>query len=210
MKREDKIIMDVTRDYLQHSNDTQRTFAETKLYPLLEEDGCILARTPRTIDDYSKRIANMQNQFTRVMNETLLFPLAWKWAWIHALPDPYQARCIQEINSLIPSVTPSAHGSSTTSDLARYCIESGEAIAALTIIAADGVYDAHDNVNDVKNALNELYDARDHAQSIISQIEKATGVRVARSEKPRDSEMRFKINHEIVMAVPVNTETTES
>lgn len=185
MKREDQIIMDVTRDYLQHSNDTQRTFAETKLYPLLEEDGCILARTPRTIDDYSKRIANMQNQFTRVMNETLLFPLAWKWAWIHALPDPYQSRCIQEINSLIPSVTPSAHGESTASDLAQFCIESGEAIAALSIIAADGAYDGHDKVEDVQNALNQMYDVRDHAKANIAEIEKATGVRVVRSEKPR-------------------------
>jgi len=185
MKREDQIIIGATRDYLQHSNDTQRTFAETKLYPLLEEDGCILARTPRTIDDYSKRIANMQNQFTRVMNETLLFPLAWKWSWVHALPDPFQTRCIQELNSLNPSVTPSAHGESTTSDLARFCVEAGEAIAALTIIAADGSYDGHDEVRDVKTALNELYDVRDHAQSTISQIEKATGVRVVRSEKSR-------------------------
>lgn len=181
---EDKIILAVTSDYIKNSTDTQRTFAEHRLCPQLLQLGL---RVPDETDPdaYVKQVANMQRQYSRIMTGDKLIPLSWKWAWIYALPEPYQSRCIQELNSIIPSVTPSAHGSSTTSDLARYCIESGEAIAALTIIAADGVYDAHDNINDVKNALNELYDARDHAQSIISQIEKATGVRVARSEKPR-------------------------
>jgi hypothetical protein len=141
------------------------------------------------------------------MTENSVLPMSWKWPWIHALPDPYQSRCIQELTSLIPSVTPSAHGATATSDLARYCIESGEAIAALTIIAADGVYDAHDNIDDVKNALNELYDARDHSQSIISQIEKATGVRVVRSENPRVVVNVIEIDKNTTIG---KTETTES
>lgn len=207
MIREDQIILNITREFLLNSSFTQRTFAETKLYPLLQEDGCVLSRSPRTADDYTKQMANMQNQFTRVMTENSVLPLSWKWPWIHALPEPYQSRCIQELTVLIPSVTPSAHGAHAMTDVGRLGVESGEAIAALAKIAADGAYDAHDDVNDVKAALDEVYDLRDHAQATITEVEKRTGIRVVRSENPRVVVSIIEIDKNTTIG---KTETTES
>jgi len=179
--REDLIIKEITRAYLQECADTQRTFAENRLIPALERDGVRVAKSPKTVGDYSKQIAVMQNQFTKIMNETLSFPLSWKWSWVSALPEPYQTRCIHELKALLPSTVPSEQNINIQADVGRLSIEAGEAITALAVIAADGAYDAHDSVEDVKTALNELYDVRDQASENIAVIEHRTGVRVGRS-----------------------------
>lgn len=183
--REDQIIIAATREFLQNTEHTQRTWGENRLYPLLERDGVVLAKEFKDVDKYERNLAVMQNQISKVMNGNLAFPLSWKWSWVHSLPDPYVSRCIQELAALMPSTVPSHNENPVQADAGRLAVEFGEAITAVAIIAADGVYDENDSIDDCEKALNELYDARDQANAQIAEIERLTGVRVPRSEARR-------------------------
>lgn len=184
----DRILLDVTKDYLANSADTQRTFAENRLYPLLQAHGVPGPRAPGTATDageYTTRVNNMQNVYSRILTGTSLVPLAWLWPWVCALPDPYRTRVVNEIRAQLPDTMPSACGHSSIADLGRLAKEAGEAITATASIAGDGVYDANDQPADVRKALQELYDLRDQAENEAQAIESGTGIRVSRSQRDK-------------------------
>lgn len=178
---EDKIILDVTREYLQNETETAATFAVNKLFPELDRAGIQLAKSANTAEDVYKNLANAKVLIGRVFNGTKHFPLNWKWSWVSCLPSPYQERCIHELNSLTMTTVPSVKGEPVMADLGLLSKEFGEAVLAVTPLMADGIYDHNDDPKDVKKALNELYDLRDATQAQIDTIESATGHRVKRS-----------------------------
>lgn len=182
----DCILLTVTEDYLKNSADTARTFAENRLYPQLG-----LYRVPGPSspgestdgDDYTRRVNNMQNTFSRIINRTSLIPLAWLWPWCDALPAEYRARVLNQIRAQLPESIPSASGGSAIADMGALAKEAGEALTAVSVIAADGKYDGSDDPAAVRTALEELYDARDTADAEARAIESGTGIRVSRSAK---------------------------
>lgn len=181
MITEDRILLDVTRTYLQETSESQITFAQEKLFPALAEAGIRLAKTATTAADFHKELANAKNQISRVFNEKQELPLKWKWIWVSCLPSPYRERCIFELDNLTHSTVPSVNGQHASADIGHLAKELGEAIAATAIIAADGKYDHNDSPAAVMDALNQLYDARDAALAQIAAIERATGHQVKRS-----------------------------
>lgn len=181
MTTEDKIILDITREYLQNETETAATFAVNKLFPELDRAGIQLAKTENTAEDVYKNLANAKVLIGRVFKGTKHFPLNWKWSWISCLPSPYQDRCIHELNSLTMTTVPSVKGEHVMADMGLLSKEFGEAVLAVAPLMADGIYDHNDNPEDVKKALNELYDLRDATQAQINAIESATGHRVKRS-----------------------------
>ena len=181
MITEDQIILAATRSYLQETSDSQVTFAQNKLFPALTNAGIRLAKTIETAQDFKKDLANAKNQIGRIFNGKQEFPLKWKWVWIDCLPSPYRERCIHELSALAHSTVPSQNGEHAMADIGLLAKESGEAIMAITVIAADGKYDHNDSPEDIQKALNEAYDLRDTAQAHIDAIERATGHSVQRS-----------------------------
>jgi hypothetical protein len=183
----DSILLSATKDYLANSADTQRTFAEKRLLPQIQAHGVPGPRPPgdsTTVDEYTARINNMQNTYSRIMNGTSLIPLAWLWPWVYALPISYRSRVVNQIRAQLPDTVPSlATGASTHANIGRLATEAGEAITSLAGIAADGVYNDEDDPKEVKAALNELYDLRDQAQAEAEALESGTGLNVSRTNR---------------------------
>lgn len=182
----DCILLAVTEDYLKNSADTARTFAETKLYPQLQlhkVPGPSGPESAKDADDYTRRVNNMQNTFSRIMNRTSLIPLAWLWAWVDALPGEYRTRVLNEFRAQLPEALPSASGASALADMGALAKEAGEALSAVASIAADGVYDGNDDPAAARIAIEELYDVSDIAAAEARAIEKGTGITVSRSRK---------------------------
>ncbi len=181
MVTEDQIILGITKAYLDSKKVSAATFASDNLFPALHAAGIRLAKTIKTEKEFFQALANAKNQISRIFRGTQELPLKWKWVWIGCLPTEYQQRCIYELNSLSLETVPSKRGEHAMADIGLLAKESGEAIIAITVIAADGKYDHNDRPEDIQKALNEAYDLRDSAQAHIDAIERATGQSVTRS-----------------------------
>ena len=181
MITEAKIIIGLTKIYIEEKSETQATFASDKLFPALDEAGIQSVRAVNSEKEFYKVLANAKNRIGRIMSGTIEFPWKWKWVWINCLPSPYRERCIHELSALAHSTVPSQNGEHAMADIGLLAKESGEAIMAITVIAADGKYDHNDRPEDIQKALNEAYDLRDTAQAHIDAIERATGHSVQRS-----------------------------
>lgn len=183
----DSILLSATKDYLANSADTQRTFAEKRLLPQIQTHGVPGPKPPgdsSSADEYTARINNMQNTYSRIMNGTSLIPLAWLWPWVAALPDSYRSRVVNQIRAQLPETVPSlAIGASSIADMGRLVTEAGEAITAIAKIASDGVYNSDDDPFAAKKALEEIYDLRDYAQAEAAAIESGTGLNVSRTNR---------------------------
>lgn len=154
--REDQIIIEATRNWLQNSNYTQAMFATTMLAPNIEE------QEPESAEGWEKWHSKLCQRVSVIMTYKQPFPMKWKWAWLNALPPEVR----QPIESELAAVAGYLH----TMPVIKKESASVEANTA-------SIYNCFSSlVRNSTPAHDGVYDDRDTQEEANAQIDAALGL----------------------------------
>lgn len=170
-KREDKIILEITKEWLQNSNNSQTEFAVKMLAPNIEE------QEPESANDYSRWKGNLQKKVNRIMTGENPFPLAWKWAWVESLPDTYRKECRRKLAAAAGymDALPELGESETVLANTAKIHEAFAKVILVSTSAHDGVYDERDSIDDANKQIDALCVLVEVSQEEIKRVHTGTG-----------------------------------
>lgn len=144
--REDKIIIEATREWLQNSNYTQAMFATQMLAPRIQE------QEPESADDWEKWHSRLCQRVSVVMTYKQAFPLQWKWAWLNALPEDVRNPIQSELAAVAGYLhtMPEIKGAETVKANTSQIYNCFSELVQNSGASHDGVYDENDEL-DVAN-----------------------------------------------------------
>jgi len=145
--REDQIIIEATREWLQNSNYTQAMFATQMLAPKIEQ------QEPESAEGWEKWHSKLCQRVSVIMTYKQPFPLTWKWAWINALPPEVRAPLDSELAAVSGYLhtLPVIKGVNAVTANTAMIYNGFSSLVKNSTPAHDGVYDENDEL-DAANA----------------------------------------------------------
>lgn len=145
-RREDLIIIETTRNWLQNSSHSQADFAVKMLAPNIEE------QEPSLTADYLKWHQNVTQRVSCIMTLKQPLPLKWKWAWIASLPEDIRKGVESDLAALSGYLhtMPVLKGAETVKANTSEIYSNFSSLVKTSGASHDGVYDHNDNI-DVAN-----------------------------------------------------------
>lgn len=176
---EDQIILNATREWMADKGVSLQAFARDRLLPALGRAD-LVQEEPGQAENYELWFDSRRKMITRVIKGSGYMPLAWKWVWVNCLPEPYQKRCRQELMALnnsfyLPLPAGNSERRPMASTLADLTREFSEVMAA-SKPAQDGMLDARDEVEDLREYAGQLLDLVEKAAQELVNIQTGTGV----------------------------------
>ncbi|NGZ17989.1 hypothetical protein G6Z94_11630 [Vibrio aestuarianus] len=145
-RREDIIIIEATRNWLQNSSNSQAEFATQMLAPNIAE------QEPKDGVSYIKWHQNVTQRVSCIMTGKQPLPLKWKWAWIAALPDEISKGIETDLAALAGYLhtMPLLEGAETVKANTAEIYNGFSHLIQSSGASHDGVYDGNDDL-DVAN-----------------------------------------------------------
>lgn len=144
--REDQIIIEATKEWLQGSNYTQAMFATQMLAPQIQ------AQEPESAADWNKWHSNVCQRVSVIMTYKQPLPLKWKWAWMSALPKDVRISVESELAAKAGYLhtLPVLEGAECVEAQTSQIYDCFSALVQNSAASHDGVYDENDEL-DVAN-----------------------------------------------------------
>lgn len=178
---EDKIIIGYTNRWLQDTTWSIERFATELLVPALVQLELSNQKDITTADELHRWKAAKGVQVGRVIRGSMNFPMAWKWPWVNALPEPYRAECRKDLLALagvldvpVPDLSASKVGYGTKANLADLMREFADVVSN-SAPAQDGVYDREDDQAAAERYVDEMIDVMEVIQRELVAVRKGTG-----------------------------------
>ncbi|WP_445364863.1 hypothetical protein ACJJJB_00190 (plasmid) [Microbulbifer sp. ANSA001] len=176
---EDRILLKHTTEWLTEKGVSKQQFARQHLLPSLEKSQLEIEE-PLSADSYQNWFESRRKMISSMLSGKSAIPLAWKWAWIYALPKPYQQECLKELMALTGSFyLPLPSGTNdrvpTPSSLACLTREFSDVIAS-SKPAQDGMLDVRDEREELREYAAGLLDLVEKGVQELLNIQKGTGL----------------------------------
>lgn len=176
---EELIIIRFTARWLTETTWSNERFAVEKLFPSLIQMG-LAEDAPVVGDDWLKYKTAKGVQVGRILSGTMNFPLAWKWAWVKSLPEPYQGDCRKQLLALAGVLDVPAPQSVERSKTARRAniaavMREFAEVMENSKPAQDGVYDENDDGDDADRLIDEMVDAIEALERELAAVMEGTG-----------------------------------
>lgn len=141
-RREDVIIIEATRNWLQNSSHSQAEFSTEMLAPNIKE------QEPQGEDSYIKWRQNVTQRVSCIMTGKQPLPLKWKWAWVAALPEEIRKGVESDLAALAGylHVMPTLEGAETVEANTAEIYSNFSSLVKTSGASHDGVYDSNDNL----------------------------------------------------------------
>lgn len=142
-RREDLVIIEATRNWLQNSCHSQADFATNMLAPNIEE------QEPALAEDYLKWHQNITQRVSCVMNQKQPLPLKWKWPWIASLPLEVRKAIESELAAMSGYLhtMPVLKGADAVTAKTSEIYTNFASLVKTSNASHDGVYDPNDDVD---------------------------------------------------------------
>ncbi|MCG9785408.1 hypothetical protein L1D52_24165 [Vibrio brasiliensis] len=169
--REDKIIIEHTREWLQNSNYTQAMFATQMLAPNIKE------QEPETVDDYNKWHTKICQRVSVVMTYKQAFPLQWKWAWLAALPEDVRKPIESELAAMAGYLhtMPELAGAETVEANTAEIYTCFSHLVQNSEPAHDGVYDQNDDREKANQQIDATLNLIENLANEVKRVHAGTG-----------------------------------
>lgn len=169
--REDKIIIEATREWLQNSNYTQAMFATQMLAPRIQE------QEPESSDDWEKWHSRLCQRVSVVMTYKQSFPLQWKWAWLSALPEDIRKPIEYELAAIAGYLhtMPEIKGAKTVEANTAEIYTCFSHLVKNSEPAHDGVYDQNDDLDKANNQIDATLNLIQNLVNEVQRVHAGTG-----------------------------------
>jgi|GEM_PF-3301356 len=181
----EKILRIQTKKFLANSNFSQANFVHESLLPVLIKLGLEQPGQFTTAIEYEKWHSNKVRQINNVLNDTTNVPARWINVWLSALPAPYGTDARKQILNLmgaldLPDLS-SLQIPVAQAYIGQLLREVADVMTTGASAAADGVYDAKDDPQELKQLSNELVDVIEASIGQLLAIHKVVNLTTTRA-----------------------------
>lgn len=176
-----KIVIKHTFTYFSVSNVRRDEFVKTDLLKNLLESGA-LGEEPANAEEFLRWQKTKLKQIERIMKQESPMPADFVFGWIAALPGEFKMKCMNDVcgamGTFYTPLSPINSDSKLTEMQASLANVSSEFADVLqhAAPAMDGVYNDKDNVADLQQLSNELFELTASCFVDLGAINKASGV----------------------------------
>lgn len=170
-RREDLIIVEATRNWIQNSNHSQADFATEMLAPNIKE------QEPLSKEPYLKWRQNVCQRVSVIMTYKQPLPLKWKWAWVASLPEDVRKNVERELAALSGYLhtMPVLEGAETVKANTVEIYNGFSHLVQSSAASHDGVYDGNDDLDDANQQIDASLNLIGNLVEEIRRVHLGTG-----------------------------------